>query len=158
MIDVGAKPRTARVAVARGFVAMAPATVARIRRGEVEKGDVLAAARLAGILAAKKTPDLVPLCHPISLSGVDVQAEPGPGGVEVTATVRTVERTGVEMEALAAVTAACLTVYDMLKRYERGMRIEAVELLRKSGGRSGDWRRPSRRGAPRRIPRRRARA
>jgi cyclic pyranopterin monophosphate synthase len=146
MIDVGAKPKTERVAVARGFVAMTSATVARIRRGDVEKGDVLAAARLAGVMAAKKTPDLVPLCHPIALSGVDVAAEPGPGGVEVTATVRTVDRTGVEMEALAAVTAACLTIYDMLKRYERGMRIEAVELLAKSGGRTGDYRRaPARR-------------
>jgi cyclic pyranopterin phosphate synthase len=146
MIDVGAKPKTERIAVARGFVAMAAATVARIRRGDVEKGDVLAAARLAGVMAAKKTPDLVPLCHPIALSGVDVEAEPGPGGVEVVATVRTVDRTGVEMEALAAVTAACLTIYDMLKRYERGMRIEAVELLEKSGGRTGDWKRaPARR-------------
>jgi cyclic pyranopterin phosphate synthase len=154
MIDVGAKPRTERVAVARGFVTMAPATVARIRKGEVEKGDVLAAARLAGVMAAKKTPDLVPLCHPIALSGVDVQAEPGAGGVEVTATVRTVDRTGVEMEALAAVTAACLTVYDMLKRYERGMRIESVELLEKSGGRTGDWKRVT---APRRTGRGRAR-
>lgn len=151
MIDVGAKPRTERVAVARGFVAMAPATLARLRRGEVEKGDVLAAARLAGVMAAKKTPDLVPLCHPIALSGVDVAAEAAAGGVEVTATVRTVDRTGVEMEALAAVTAACLTVYDMLKRYERGMRIEAVELLRKSGGRSGDWRRPAARRPGRRA-------
>jgi cyclic pyranopterin phosphate synthase len=141
MIDVGAKPKTERIAVARGFVAMAAATVARIRRGDVEKGDVLAAARLAGVMAAKKTPDLVPLCHPIALSAVDVTAEPGPGGVEVIATVRTVDRTGVEMEALAAVSAACLTIYDMLKRYERGMRIEAVELLEKSGGRSGTWRR-----------------
>jgi cyclic pyranopterin phosphate synthase len=145
MIDVGAKPRTERVAVARGFVAMAAATVRRIRRGDVEKGDVLAAARLAGIMAAKKTPDLVPLCHPIALSGVDVTAEPGRGGVEITATVRTVDRTGVEMEALAAVAAACLTVYDMLKRYERGMRIESLELLAKSGGRTGDWRRKARR-------------
>jgi cyclic pyranopterin monophosphate synthase len=139
MIDVGAKPKTERVAVARGFVAMSRATVARIRRGDVEKGDVLAAARLAGVMAAKKTPDLVPLCHPIALSAVDVTAEPGPGGVEVTATVRTVDRTGVEMEALTAVSAGCLTVYDMLKRYERGMRIEAVELLHKAGGRTGDW-------------------
>jgi cyclic pyranopterin phosphate synthase len=144
MIDVGAKPRTERVAVARGFVAMAPATVARIRRGDVEKGDALAAAQLAGVMAAKKTPDLVPLCHPIALSGVEVEATPGPGGVEIVATVRTVDRTGVEMEALAAVTAACLTVYDMLKRYERGMRIEAVELLEKAGGRSGHWRRAAR--------------
>jgi cyclic pyranopterin monophosphate synthase len=147
MIDVGAKPKTERVAVARGFVAMSRPTVARIRRGDVEKGDVLAAARLAGVMAAKKTPDIVPLCHPIALSAVDVTAEPGPAGVEVTATVRTVDRTGVEMEALAAVSAACLTIYDMLKRYERGMRIEAVELLHKSGGRTGDWTRPP---APRR--------
>jgi cyclic pyranopterin phosphate synthase len=142
MIDVGAKPKTERVAVARGFIAMQAPTIARIKRGEVEKGDVLAAARLAGVMAAKKTPDLVPLCHPIALSGVDVEAVPRRGGVEVVATVRTVDRTGVEMEALAAVTAGLLTIYDMLKRYERGMRIEAVELLQKSGGRTGDWRRP----------------
>jgi cyclic pyranopterin phosphate synthase len=107
----------------------------------VEKGDVIAAARLAGVMAAKRTPDLVPLCHPIALSGVEVEAIPGPRGVEVTATVRTVDRTGVEMEALAAVAAACLTVYDMLKRHERGMSIERVELLEKKGGRSGHWRR-----------------
>jgi cyclic pyranopterin phosphate synthase len=143
MIDVGEKPKTERIAVARGFVAMAPATLARIRRGDVEKGDVLAAARLAGIMAAKRTPDLVPLCHPIALSGVEVEATPRRGGVELVATVRTVDRTGVEMEALAAVSAGCLTVYDMLKRYERGMRIEAVELLQKSGGRTGDWKRPA---------------
>jgi cyclic pyranopterin phosphate synthase len=141
MIDVGAKPRTERVAVARGSVSMSPETVARIERGDVEKGDVLAAARLAGVMAAKKTPDLVPLCHPIALSGVDVEAVPGPRGVAVTATVRTVDRTGVEMEALSAVAAACLTVYDMLKRYEKGMRIEALELVEKKGGRSGHWRR-----------------
>ena len=141
MIDVGAKPRTERVAVARGFVTMSRATVARIRRGEVEKGDVLAAARLAGVMAAKTTPDRVPLCPPIALAGVDVTATPGPGGVEITATVRTVDRTGVEMEALAAVAAGCLTVYDMLKRYERGMRIEVLELLHKSGGRTGVWNR-----------------
>ena len=147
MIDVGEKPKTERIAVARGFITMAASTVARIRRGDVEKGDVLAAARLAGVMAAKKTPDLVPLCHPIALSGVDVEAKPRRGGVEVTATVRTVDRTGVEMEALAAVTAALLTVYDMLKRYERGMRIEAVELLEKAGGRSGHWRRPAARRA-----------
>ncbi len=151
MIDVGAKPKTERVAVARGFVSMSRATVARIRKGDVEKGDVLAAARLAGVMAAKKTPDLVPLCHPIALSGVDVEATPGPGGVELVATVRTVDRTGVEMEALAAVAAGCLTVYDMLKRYERGMRIEGLELLKKSGGRTGLWERPAS------GPRRRAR-
>ncbi len=161
MIDVGAKPRTERVAVARGFIAMSPPTLARIRRGDVEKGDVLAAARLAGVMAAKKTPDLVPLCHPIALSAVDVQATPGAGGVEVVATVRTVDRTGVEMEALAAVAAGCLTIYDMLKRYERGMRIGPIELLEKSGGRSGLWRRATvtarpARGAPGRSRRRRA--
>jgi cyclic pyranopterin phosphate synthase len=141
MIDVGAKPKTERVAVARGFVSMARATVRRILDGEVEKGDVLAAARLAGVMAAKKTPDLVPLCHPIALSGVEMSVEPGPRGVEVVATVRTVDRTGVEMEALAATAAACLTIYDMLKRYERGMRIEGLELLEKAGGRSGHWKR-----------------
>ena len=141
MIDVGAKPKTERVAVARGFVSMGRATVRRILDGDVEKGDVLAAARLAGVMAAKKTPDLVPLCHPIALSGVEMSVEPGPRGVEVVATVRTVDRTGVEMEALAATAAACLTIYDMLKRYEKGMRIEAIELLEKAGGRSGHWKR-----------------
>ncbi len=141
MVDVGEKPRTERVAVARGRVTMGRATLGILRRGEVEKGDVLAAARLAGILAAKHTPDIVPLCHPIALSGVDVEARPRRGGIEITATVRTVDRTGVEMEALAAVAAGCLTVYDMLKRYERGMRIEAVELVEKKGGRSGHWKR-----------------
>ena len=149
MIDVGAKPKTERIAVARGFVAMSRATVRRIVDGDVEKGDVLAAARLAGVMAAKKTPDLVPLCHPIALSGVDVEATPGPGGVEVVATVRTVDRTGVEMEALAAVAAGCLTIYDMLKRYERGMRIEGIELLEKAGGRSGHWKRAAAAGKKR---------
>jgi cyclic pyranopterin phosphate synthase len=144
MIDVGGKEKTERVAVARGFVAMAAATVGIVRRGDSEKGDVLAAARLAGILAAKRTPELVPLCHPIALSGVEVEASPRRGGVELVATVRTVDRTGGEVEALAAVAAGCLTVYDMLKRYERGMRIEAIELVEKRGGRSGHWRRSPR--------------
>ena len=142
MIDVGEKARTERVAVARGRITMSRATLGILSRGEVEKGDVIAAARLAGIMAAKRTPDIVPLCHPITLSGADVEAVPRPGGVEVTATVGTTDRTGVEMEALAAVAAACLTVYDMLKRYERGMRIEAIELTEKSGGRTGRWVRP----------------
>jgi cyclic pyranopterin phosphate synthase len=157
MIDVGAKARTERVAIARGFVSMAPATLARLVAGDVEKGDVLAAARLAGVMAAKKTPDLVPLCHPIALSGVDVLASPdrARGGVEVTATVRTVDRTGVEMEALAAVCAALLTIYDMLKRYEQGMRIEGVELLEKAGGRTGRWLRGTAGGDRKRIARRR---
>jgi cyclic pyranopterin monophosphate synthase len=141
MIDVGAKPPTERVAVARASVAMSRATRERIRRGEVEKGDVLAAARLAGVMAAKRTPDLIPLCHPIALSGVEMDVRITGRGVTAVATVRTVDRTGVEMEALTAVTAACLTVYDMLKRHEKGMRIEAIELLEKKGGRSGHWRR-----------------
>jgi cyclic pyranopterin phosphate synthase len=141
MIDVGAKKKTERVAIARGRIVMTAETVDRIARGDVEKGDVLAAARLAGVLAAKHTPDIVPLCHPIALSAVDVEATPGPAGVEVVATVRSVDRTGVEMEALAAVCAALLTIYDMLKRYERGMLIERVELVEKSGGRTGLWQR-----------------
>ena len=152
MIDVGAKPKTERVAIARGGVSMAAATVARIVKGDVEKGDVLAAARIAGIMAAKKTPDIVPLCHPIALSGVEVEATAGKHGVEIVATVRTVDRTGVEMEALAAVAAGCLTVYDMLKRYERGMTIERMELLEKSGGRTGLWQRePARAKRPKRV-------
>jgi cyclic pyranopterin monophosphate synthase len=151
MLDVGAKPATERVAVARARLRMTKATRARVAAGQVEKGDVLAAARLAGVLAAKKTPDLIPLCHPISLSAVEMEVRLTRSGVEAVATVRTVDRTGVEMEALTAATAACLTVYDMLKRYERGMVVERVELLEKRGGRSGSWRAaPSRsRRAPR---------
>jgi len=158
MIDVGEKPRTERVAVARGLVTMTRATLGILRRGEAEKGDVLAAARLAGILAAKHTPDIVPLCHPIALSGVEVEVAPRAGGVAVQATVRTVDRTGVEMEALAAVAAACLTVYDMLKRYERGMRIESIELTEKAGGRTGRWVRPRSGPRPARSPAPRARS
>jgi len=139
MIDVGAKPRTERLAVARGRLSLSAATSARVRLGGVEKGDVVAAARLAGIMAAKRTPDLVPLCHPIALSGVEVEVAVLETSLVFTATVRTVDRTGVEMEALSAVAAACLTAYDMLKRYERGMRIEALELIEKRGGRSGLW-------------------
>jgi cyclic pyranopterin phosphate synthase len=158
MIDVGEKPRTERVAVARGLVSMSRATLGIFRRGESEKGDVRAAARLAGIMAAKRTPDIVPLCHPIALSGTDVDVTVRAGGVEVTATVRTVDRTGVEMEALAAVAAACLTIYDMLKRYERGMRIESIELMEKAGGRTGRWVRPRRAPRPGKAPARRARS
>jgi len=141
MIDVGSKLPTERVAVARASVTMSRATRDRVRSGEVEKGDVLAAARLAGVMAAKRTPDLVPLCHPISLTGVDMDVRLTGKGVTAVATVRTLDRTGVEMEALTAAMTACLTVYDMLKRYEKGMRIEAVELLEKKGGRSGHWKR-----------------
>jgi len=139
MVDVGAKPRTERVAVARGRLSLRPSTSALVRTGAVEKGDVVAAARLAGIMAAKRTPELVPLCHPIALSGVEVEIAVLRTSFVATATVRTVDRTGVEMEALSAVAAACLTAYDMLKRYERGMRIEALELIEKRGGRSGLW-------------------
>ncbi len=144
MVDIGSKPATERVAVAVARVRMMPATLARVRAGNVEKGDVIAAARLAGIMAAKRTPDLVPLCHPIALSSVEVEVKPVTVGVEVRATVKTVDRTGVEMEALTAVAASALTVYDMLKSVDRGMVIERVMLEHKSGGRSGTWTRASR--------------
>ena len=139
MVDIGAKPPTERVAVAVARVRMLPATVRKIRAGKVEKGDVLAAARLAGVMAAKRTPDLVPLCHPIALSSVEVAVKAAAKGVDIEATVKTVDRTGVEMEALTAVSAAALTVYDMLKSSDRGMVIEHVRLEHKSGGRSGTW-------------------
>jgi cyclic pyranopterin phosphate synthase len=139
MIDVGGKKKTERVAVATALLRMLPATLERILQGKVEKGDVLAAARLAGVMAAKRTPDLVPLCHPIALSGVEVHLQPVEAGLEVRATVRTVDRTGVEMEALTAACAAALTVYDMCKSVDRGMVMERVQLDHKSGGRSGTW-------------------
>lgn len=137
MVDVGEKPKTERIAVATGRVRMSAVALAKIRSGMVEKGDVLAAARIAGIMAAKRTPDLIPLCHPISLSGVEVELKAVTAGIEVRATVKTVDRTGVEMEALTAVSAAALTVYDMLKSSDRSMVIDAVQLEHKSGGRSG---------------------
>lgn len=146
MVDVGDKDKTQRVAVAVGRVRMSAQALAKIRAGKVEKGDVLAAARLAGIMATKRTPDLIPLCHPISISGVDVEVTPTRGAVEAKATVKTVDRTGVEMEALTAVSAALLTVYDMLKSTDRGMVIEAIGLEHKSGGRSGTWDRPKKKG------------
>ncbi|WP_375757466.1 cyclic pyranopterin monophosphate synthase MoaC [Corallococcus exercitus] len=139
MVDVGDKPKTDRVAVATARLRMLPATRERILAGQVEKGDVLAAARLAGIMAAKRTPDFVPLCHPIALAGVDVTLAPVDEGLEIRARVKTVDRTGVEMEALTAACAAALTVYDMCKSVDRGMVIEAVQLDHKSGGRSGTW-------------------
>ena len=139
MIDVGMKKSTERIASATARVRMQPATLDRIKAGKVEKGDVLAAARLAGVMAAKRTPDLVPLCHPIELSGVEMEVHPVVVGVEIVATVKTVGRTGVEMEALTAACAAALTVYDMLKSVDRGMVIENVQLEHKSGGRSGTW-------------------
>ena len=146
MIDVSGKPATARRAVATGRVRMSAESIERIRSGKVEKGDVLAAARLAGIMAAKRTPELVPLCHPIALTSVDVEVTPDEveSCVRITAEVGTTDRTGVEMEALTAVCASALTVYDMLKSGDRGMSFEAIELEHKSGGQSGTWNRKAR--------------
>jgi len=141
MVDVGAKPKTERVAVATARVRMKPATARRIVQGKLEKGDVLAAAQLAGVMAAKRTPDLVPLCHPISLSGVEVEVWTRGAGVDVRTEVKTVDRTGVEMEALTAAAAAALTVYDMCKSIDRGMVVESLQLEHKSGGRSDTWER-----------------
>ena len=141
MVDVSDKDVTARVARARGAVIMAPSTLERIRAGSVTKGDVLAVARLAGIMAAKRTHELIPLCHPLALSQVFVELEPDAAlpGIAVRATVKVTGPTGVEMEALTAVSVACLTIYDMVKAAERGMRIEGIRLLEKSGGKSGPY-------------------
>ena len=139
MVDVSAKPESLREAVARGRVAMRAETLALIRDNKADKGDVLAAARLAGIMAAKRTAELIPLCHPLPLAAVAVELELGEAAVDITARVRTTGRTGVEMEALTAVSVAALTVYDMVKAVDRGMRIEAVRVVRKTGGKSGDF-------------------
>jgi cyclic pyranopterin phosphate synthase len=140
MVDVGGKAETQRQAIARGRVVMDPATLARIVEGQMAKGDVLAVARLAGIMAAKRTADLIPLCHPLMLTKVVVDLTPAPpDAVEIEATVALTGRTGVEMEALTALTVAALTVYDMCKAIDRGMRIEAVRLAHKSGGKSGTY-------------------
>ena len=140
MVDVSAKEETARVATARGRIVMAPATLALIEAGQVGKGDVLGVARLAGIMAAKRTADLIPLCHPLALSIVTVDLTPAaPDAVDIEATVKLVGRTGVEMEALTAVTIAALTVYDMCKAADRGMRIEDIRLVLKEGGKSGRY-------------------
>jgi cyclic pyranopterin monophosphate synthase len=140
MVDVTAKDVTHREAQASGLVRMSEQTRDLILEGGLEKGDALGVARIAGIMAAKRTSDLIPLCHPLSLSAVDVDLEANDEGFLVTATVRTVERTGVEMEALTAVAMAALTVYDMVKGTERGVEITGVHLVSKSGGRSGDYR------------------
>ncbi len=140
MVDVSDKPATAREALAEGFVRMAPATLALAVTGQGKKGDVFAVAELAGVMAAKRTSDLIPLCHPLALSKVEVTVSAVEGGLAVTARVRTTGPTGVEMEALTAVSVACLTLYDMLKAADRGMIIESVRVLEKSGGASGDWR------------------
>ena len=142
MVDVSGKASTAREAVAAGLVRMSPQTRDLALSGGARKGDVIAAAEIAGVMAAKQTSNLIPLCHPLSLSKAEVRVTPADAGLEVTARVATTGPTGVEMEALTAVSVACLTLYDMLKAVERGMTIEAVRLLEKTGGASGDWRRP----------------
>ena len=140
MVDVSAKAETSRTAIARGRIVMAPETLALIQGGQVGKGDVLGVARLAGIMAAKRTSDLIPLCHPLMIAKVTVDLTPaGPDAIEIEATVKVTGQTGVEMEALTAVTVAALTVYDMCKAADRGMRIEAVRLVHKSGGKSGTY-------------------
>ena len=139
MVDVTEKAVTAREATAACRVFMSEETLRVIAEGRVEKGDVLEVARLAGIMAAKRTPELIPLCHPIPVTGAQVDLSVGKGSIDIRATVRTADRTGVEMEALTAVTIAALTVYDMVKGIERGATIGEVRLLAKSGGRSGDW-------------------
>lgn len=143
MVDVGHKDTTSREAVAEGSVYMVAATLAAIRDGAVPKGDVLSSARIAGIMAAKRTPDLIPLCHPLPLTkiAVDFEIDEEKNRVTITATVRCRGRTGVEMEALTAVSVAALTIYDMAKALEKTMTIGDVRLLHKSGGRSGDWQR-----------------
>ncbi|MHA1190122.1 MAG: cyclic pyranopterin monophosphate synthase MoaC [Alphaproteobacteria bacterium] len=142
MVDVSNKQATSRKATAGGFVRMAPATLAAIREGNAKKGDVIATARLAGIMAAKRTADLIPLCHPLALNEVtvDIEADDTLPGLQVTASARLTGKTGVEMEALTAVSVACLTIYDMAKAMDRGMVIGDIRLLEKSGGQSGTWR------------------
>jgi cyclic pyranopterin monophosphate synthase len=142
MVDVSAKNVTARTATAAGRVLLSPTCVAALRDGSVPKGDALAVARIAGIQGAKRTADLIPLCHPLSISGVDVHVEVVDDGVEITAEVRTTDRTGVEMEALTAVAIAGLAVIDMVKAIDRAAVISDVRVLAKSGGRRGDWTRP----------------
>lgn len=141
MVDVGGKDDTVREARAEGFVRMKPETFALIRSGNAKKGDVLGAARIAGIMAAKKTHDLIPLCHPLLLTKVTVDIEPVESlpGFHVTASVKLSGKTGVEMEALTAVSIACLTIYDMAKAADRGMEITGIRVLAKSGGKSGDY-------------------
>ncbi len=141
MVDVSDKAATTRIARAEGAVIMLPETLALIREGDAKKGDVIGTARLAGIMAAKRTHELIPLCHPLLLTKVRVDCEPDAAlpGIRVTAEARVTGQTGVEMEALTAVSVACLTIYDMVKAADRGMRIEGVRLLSKEGGKSGVW-------------------
>jgi cyclic pyranopterin monophosphate synthase len=139
MVDVGAKPDTERVAIAKGEVHMRPETLELIRQGAMQKGDVLAVAQIAGVMAAKRTSELIPLCHPLPLTQIDVQIELEQSlpGLVITATARTIGKTGVEMEALTAVSLAALTVYDMAKAVEKTMRIQNIRLVEKHGGQSG---------------------
>lgn len=139
MVDVADKDVTSRVALASARVRMDPSTLRVLLEGAAKKGDVLATARIAGIQAAKRTPELIPLCHVIALSSVEVHFEPQDDGVRIEARAKATDRTGVEMEALTAASVAALTIYDMLKAIDRGMVIEAIQLETKSGGRSGDW-------------------
>ncbi|WP_298359118.1 cyclic pyranopterin monophosphate synthase MoaC [Rhodoblastus sp.] len=141
MVDVSDKPRSAREAVARGAVVMKAETLALCLSGQAKKGDVFAAARIAGIMAAKKTHELIPLCHPINLTKVEVEIAPDESlpGLRVVARAKVLGETGVEMEALTAVSVACLTIYDMLKAADRAMRIEGIALVQKTGGKSGDY-------------------
>ena len=142
MVDVSEKAVTSRTAIAEGFIAMGPETLALVREGSAAKGDVLATARIAGIMAAKRTPELIPLCHPLAITKVSVDFEEiaAPPGVRVEALVKVSGQTGVEMEALTAVSVACLTIYDMLKAADKAMRIEGIRVIEKSGGRSGVFR------------------
>jgi cyclic pyranopterin phosphate synthase len=141
MVDVSAKPDTAREATARGSIYMKPETLALILSGETAKGDVLTTARLAGVMAAKRTHELIPLCHPLLLTDIDVSLNPDEGrsAIDISATVRTTGKTGVEMEALTAVAVTALTVYDMAKAVQRDMRIEEIRLVHKRGGKSGEF-------------------
>jgi cyclic pyranopterin phosphate synthase len=145
MVDVGGKDITQRQAIAEGFIRLRPETLQRILAGTHQKGDVLGIARIAGIMGAKKTAELIPLCHPLALTHVEIALEPRPrdNAIRCQATVATRGRTGVEMEALTAVQVALLTVYDMCKAVDRGMTLDRIRLLEKAGGRSGHWRRPS---------------
>ena len=145
MVDVGAKPDTGREALAEALIRMQPATLARIVEGSLPKGDVLATARIAGIMAAKRTADLIPLCHPLPLTAVELEIQPlaSADGLRITACCRVTGKTGVEMEALTAVSVAALTLYDMAKAIDRGMVIESVRLLAKAGGKSGSWTAPA---------------
>jgi cyclic pyranopterin phosphate synthase len=141
MVDVSEKASTGRIAVAEGHVVMSKATLDLVLSGNAKKGDVLGTARIAGIMAAKRTHELIPLCHPLALSQIVVELTPDPAlpGIQVRATAKVTGQTGVEMEALTAVSVACLTIYDMVKAAERGMRIEGIRLVEKSGGKSGPY-------------------